>query len=55
MAIQKEQIKTALAHVLHPEKKVDIVSLDMIQDIIVQDKYVSFTLEMPAQNYPLAQ
>lgn len=55
MAIQKEQIKTALAHVLHPEKKVDIVSLDMIQDIIVQDKYVSFTLEMPAQNDPLAQ
>ena len=30
MAIQKEQIKAALAHVLHPEKKVDIVSLDMI-------------------------
>ena len=55
MAIQKEQIKTALAHVLHPEKKVDIVSLDMIQDIIVQDKYVSFTLEMPAQNDHLAQ
>ena len=55
MAIQKEQIKTALAHVLHPEKKVDIVSLDMIQDIIVQEKYVSFTLEMPTKNDSLAQ
>ena len=55
MAIQKEQIKTALAHVLHPEKKVDIVSLDMIQDIIVQEKYVSFTLEMVTKNDPLAQ
>ena len=55
MAIQKEQIKTALAHVLHPEKKVDIISLDMIQDIIVQEKYVSFTLEMVTKNDPLAQ
>ncbi len=55
MAIQKEQIKTALAHVLHPKKKVDIVSLDMIQDIIIQEKYVSFTLEMVTKNDPLAQ
>tara|TARA_B100000575_G_scaffold149939_1_gene119566 strand:- start:17720 stop:18838 length:1119 start_codon:yes stop_codon:yes gene_type:complete len=55
MAIQKEQIRTALAHVLHPEKKVDIIALNMIQDIIVQDKYVSFTLEMPIKNDPLTQ
>ena len=55
MTIRKEQIKTALAHVLHPEKKMDIISLDMIQDIIVQEKYVSFTLEMPSKNDPLAQ
>ena len=38
MTIRKEQIKTALAHVLHPEKKMDIISLNMIQDIIVQEK-----------------
>ncbi len=55
MAIQKEQIKTALAHVLHPEEKQDLVSLNMIQDIIVQDKYISFTLEMPEKNEALAQ
>jgi ATP-binding protein involved in chromosome partitioning len=54
MAINKEQIKTALAHVLHPTEKQDLISLDMIQDIIVQDKYVSFTLEMPEQNDGLA-
>ncbi len=55
MSINKEQIKTALAHVLHPTEKQDLVSLDMIQDLIVQDKYVSFTLEMPEQNEALAQ
>lgn len=54
MSINKEQVKTALAHVLHPEAKQDLISLDMIQDLIVQDKYISFTLEMPAQNDALA-
>jgi ATP-binding protein involved in chromosome partitioning len=54
MSINKEQIKTALAHVLHPEEKQDLISLDMIQDIIIQEKYISFTLEMPEQNEELA-
>jgi ATP-binding protein involved in chromosome partitioning len=54
MSINKEQVKTALAHVLHPQIKQDLVSLDMIQDLIVQDKYVSFTLEMAEQNENLA-
>lgn len=54
MSINKEQIKTALAHVLHPTEKQDLISLDMIQDLIIQDKYVSFTLEMPEQNEALA-
>ena len=55
MSINKEQIKTALAHVLHPTEKQDLISLDMIQDIIIQDKYISFTLEMPEKNETLAQ
>ncbi len=55
MSINKEQIKTALAHVLHPEEKDDLVSLDMIHDVLVQDKYISFTLEMPEKNDALAQ
>ncbi|MEQ9309033.1 MAG: Mrp/NBP35 family ATP-binding protein [Balneolaceae bacterium] len=54
MSINKEQIKTALAHVIHPQEKQDLISLDMVQDLIVQDKYVSFTLEMPEQNEGLA-
>ncbi|WP_018127527.1 Mrp/NBP35 family ATP-binding protein [Balneola vulgaris] len=54
MSINKEQIKTALAHVLHPTEKQDLISLDMIQDIIIQDKYITFTLEMPEKNDVLA-
>ena len=34
MAIQKEQVLTALAHVLHPQEKKDLLALDMIQDLI---------------------
>ena len=55
MSINKEQIKTALAHVLHPTEKQDLISLDMIHDIIIQDKYISFTMEMPEKNDSLAQ
>lgn len=54
MSINKEQVRTALAHVLHPEGEGDLVSLDMIQDLIVQEKYISFTLEMSEKNDPLA-
>lgn len=54
MAIKKEQIKSALMHVLHPEYEKDLISLDLIQDLIVQEKYVSFTLELPEENKTLA-
>lgn len=54
MSIKKEQVLTALTHVLHPEQGKDLVSLDMIQDIIVQDKYISFTLELPEKNEKLS-
>ncbi|MEX1062412.1 MAG: Mrp/NBP35 family ATP-binding protein [Balneolaceae bacterium] len=54
MAINKEQVKTALTHVLHPEQEKDLISLDMIQDIIIQEKYISFTLELTEKNDRLA-
>lgn len=54
MSIHKEQIKSALAHVVHPVYEKDLISLDLIQDLIVQDKYVSFTLEMPRKDDELA-
>lgn len=55
MSINKEQVKSALSHVLHPELERDLISLDMVQDLITQDKYVSFTLEMAEKNEELAQ
>ncbi|WP_421773089.1 P-loop NTPase [Gracilimonas sp.] len=50
MSINKEQVKSALSQVLHPEEQRDLISLDMVQDVIVQDKYISFTLEFPKKN-----
>lgn len=53
--LNKEQIRSALMHVIHPVEELDLISLEMVQDLIVQDKYVSFTLEMPAKNDELAR
>lgn len=55
MSIQKEQVITALAHVLHPQENKDLVSLNMIQDVLTQEKYISFTLEMAEKDDALAQ
>ena len=53
MSINKEQVKSALSQVLHPSEQRDLISLDMVQDVIVQDKYVSFTLEFPEKDEAL--
>ncbi|MFD2531017.1 Mrp/NBP35 family ATP-binding protein [Gracilimonas halophila] len=53
MSINKEQVKSALSQILHPSEQRDLISLDMVQDVIVQDKYVSFTLEFPEKNEEL--
>ncbi|SMO69688.1 Mrp/NBP35 family ATP-binding protein [Gracilimonas mengyeensis] len=55
MAINKEQVKSALSQILHPTERRDLISLDMVQDVIVQDKYVSFTLEFPEKDEALEQ
>jgi len=54
MAIHKEQIKSALSQVIHPSYKKDLVTLGLIQDLIVQEKYVAFTLELPKKDDELA-
>jgi len=54
MSIHKEQIKSALAQVPHPRYEKDLITLGLIQDLIIQDKYVSFTLEMPKKDDSLA-
>ena len=53
MSINKEQVKSALSQVLHPNEQRDLISLNMVQDIVCQDKYVSFTLEFPEKNEDL--
>ncbi len=54
MSIHKEQVKSALSQVIHPEYKRDLISLDLIQDLIIQEKYISFTLELPRKDERLA-
>lgn len=54
MSINKEQIKSALSHVFHPEYEKDLITLNLIHDLIVQDKYVAFTLELPKKDDSLA-
>ncbi len=50
MAIKKEHIRLALMHVIHPEAGKDLISLDMIEDLIVQEKFVAFTIDLPQKN-----
>jgi len=53
MSINKEQVKSALSQILHHSEQRDLISLDLVQDVIVQDKYVSFTLEFPEKDEAL--
>ncbi|MDZ7716566.1 MAG: Mrp/NBP35 family ATP-binding protein [Balneolaceae bacterium] len=53
MSINKQQVRTALTHVMHPEMGKDLVSLNMIEDLIIQEKFVSFTIDLPDKNAKL--
>ncbi len=53
MAINKQQVRTALTHVLHPEMNKDLVTLDMVEDLIVQDSFITFTIDLPEKNTEL--
>ncbi|MFP8489622.1 P-loop NTPase [Gracilimonas sp. Q87] len=55
MSINREQVKSALSQVLHPKEQRDLISLDMVQDVIAQDKYISFTLEFPEKDEALEE
>ncbi len=50
MSINKQQVRTALTHVMHPEMDKDLVTLDMIEDLIVQDSFVTFTIDLPEKD-----
>lgn len=50
MAINKQQVRTALTHVMHPEMEKDLVTLDMIEDLIIQDSFITFTIDLPEKD-----
>ena len=52
MSYTREQILEALGKVRYPEKNQDIVSLNMVGDLSVDEKSVSFTLIFPSANNP---
>lgn len=54
MSIHKEEVKSALSQVLHPTYNKDLITLDLVQDLVTQDKYIAFTLELPKQDDTLA-
>lgn len=54
MSIHKEEVRSALSQVIHPTYKKDLITLDLIQDLVVQDKYIAFTLELPEKDDELA-
>ncbi|NBC04450.1 MAG: P-loop NTPase [Bacteroidetes bacterium] len=54
MSIHKEEVKSALSQVLHPTYSKDLITLGLVQDLITQDKYISFTLELPKKDDQLA-
>ena len=48
----KEQILEALSHVQDPDLKKDLVTLNMIQDLVVDGSKVKFTRRSPHGNAP---
>jgi ATP-binding protein involved in chromosome partitioning len=52
MAITQNQVLEALKNVSHPSAKTDIVTMGLVQNIIIQDTNISFTLAFPKQNDP---
>lgn len=50
MSINKQQVRTALTHVMHPYMEKDLVTLEMIEDLVVQDKFITFTIDLPEKD-----
>lgn len=50
--ITREMVFGVLGQVMHPEIKRSLVELEMIQDLVVDDSSVTFTLLLPDMNLP---
>lgn len=53
MIITEEKVLAALSHVEDPDLKKDLVTLKMIKDVKIEDKKVSFTLELTTPACPM--
>jgi len=53
MTISNEQVLAALRNVEDPDLKKDLVTLNMIKDLKIEDKKISFTLELTTPACPL--
>lgn len=53
--ITKEQVLTALGHVDDPDLKKDLVTLNMIQDVKISEKKVSFTVMLTTPACPMKE
>ena len=54
MSISKNKVLKALEHVVHPEYEKDIVSLDMVKDLLIEGKKVKFSLALKKPNDPFS-
>lgn len=52
MSFTRQQVLDALKKVIHPEKKKDIVSLGMVEDLTIKGKEIHFSLLFPRSNDP---
>jgi len=50
MSYTAEQVFTCLRNVIHPERKSDIISLGMVQELEIEDKNISFALVFNKEN-----
>jgi ATP-binding protein involved in chromosome partitioning len=53
MAYSTEQVKKALSHVIEPELHKDLISLNMVENIEINDNKISFTVVLTTPACPL--
>ena len=53
MAITKELVVDALRNVIEPDLKKDLITLNMVEDIVVDGMNVSFTVVLTTPACPL--
>lgn len=53
MTITKEKVLEALGYVMEPDLKKDLVTLNMIKDVEIKDKHVTFTVVLTTPACPL--